>query len=239
MCRWQQGMERACCSFAVDQLCAKVDWTCMDALFGPFVFPAASQSALWHQVLWELAQQTSAANNENANTRSNSSLRASADSPLLARGTGPGRPIPNASAEGLPPHSSESLLHSIHAAIHRTANSSSVGSSSQLQGVTPGSATPPSGSAESSARGLLQHEGAGGSHEGTDRELERAPLCLPSLPWSDWEIREGDVDICRRPDGSDWELGGGAFGKVMHTHMHARTLIHIRARTCSPLVCMS
>ena len=51
-------------------------------------------------------------------------------------------------------------------------------------------------------------EGAGGVSRGA-RGLE-----LPALPWNDWEIKESDVAICRRPDGSEWELGGGAFGKV-------------------------
>ena len=37
---------------------------------------------------------------------------------------------------------------------------------------------------------------------------------LPNMPWHDWEIAEDDVVIDKRPDGSDWELGTGAFGKV-------------------------
>ena len=34
------------------------------------------------------------------------------------------------------------------------------------------------------------------------------------MPWHDWEIAEDDIVIDKRPDGSDWELGAGAFGKV-------------------------
>ena len=37
---------------------------------------------------------------------------------------------------------------------------------------------------------------------------------LPNVPWNDWEIREEDIAIDKRPDGSNWELGSGAFGKV-------------------------
>ena len=37
---------------------------------------------------------------------------------------------------------------------------------------------------------------------------------LPAMPWSDWEIPSTDIQICRRPNGSDWELGSGSFGKV-------------------------
>ena len=34
------------------------------------------------------------------------------------------------------------------------------------------------------------------------------------MPWSDWEVPGDQIEICRRPDGLDWELGAGAFGKV-------------------------
>ena len=34
------------------------------------------------------------------------------------------------------------------------------------------------------------------------------------MPWSDWEVPGDQIEICKRPDGSDWELGAGAFGKV-------------------------
>ena len=39
---------------------------------------------------------------------------------------------------------------------------------------------------------------------------------LPSLmgPQNDWEIAPMDIEILRRDDGSPWELGAGAFGKV-------------------------
>ena len=34
------------------------------------------------------------------------------------------------------------------------------------------------------------------------------------MPWNDWQIREQDIVIDKRADGSDWELGSGAFGKA-------------------------
>lgn len=37
---------------------------------------------------------------------------------------------------------------------------------------------------------------------------------LDSLPLSDWEIHESEIEICKRPDGSLWHLGGGSFGQV-------------------------
>ncbi|KAL4437438.1 hypothetical protein ABPG75_004577 [Micractinium tetrahymenae] len=35
-----------------------------------------------------------------------------------------------------------------------------------------------------------------------------------ALPWSDWEIRPDELEVVKRPDGSDWLLGSGGFGKV-------------------------
>ena len=43
---------------------------------------------------------------------------------------------------------------------------------------------------------------------------------LPSMPWSDWEVPAEQITICKREDGSDWELGSGAFGKVCLTPLH-------------------
>jgi hypothetical protein len=34
------------------------------------------------------------------------------------------------------------------------------------------------------------------------------------VPFSDWEIDPKDIEIMKRPDGSEWELGAGGFGKV-------------------------
>ena len=47
--------------------------------------------------------------------------------------------------------------------------------------------------------------------------IESGPLTslsLPVMPWSDWEIDSGEIQICRRPSGAEWELGCGSFGKV-------------------------
>ncbi len=43
------------------------------------------------------------------------------------------------------------------------------------------------------------------------------------MPWSDWEVSDDQIEICKRPDGSDWELGAGAFGKVGCVH-HSATI---------------
>lgn len=38
---------------------------------------------------------------------------------------------------------------------------------------------------------------------------------LPEVvPSSSWEIRPGEIDICKKEDGSDFEIGSGGFGKV-------------------------
>ena len=34
------------------------------------------------------------------------------------------------------------------------------------------------------------------------------------VPSSSWEIKPEDITIAKHPDGSDWELGSGGFGKV-------------------------
>ena len=52
----------------------------------------------------------------------------------------------------------------------------------------------------------MRGPGAGGSGQ----------IELPSMPWSDWEVPADQITICKREDGSDWELGSGAFGKVCH-----------------------
>ena len=39
-------------------------------------------------------------------------------------------------------------------------------------------------------------------------------LPLPELPFSDWLIPEAELQVCTRPDGTPWELGSGAFGRV-------------------------
>ena len=43
---------------------------------------------------------------------------------------------------------------------------------------------------------------------------EPSMLELPQLP-SDWAIRPEQIEITRRPSGALWELGTGAFGKVV------------------------
>lgn len=37
------------------------------------------------------------------------------------------------------------------------------------------------------------------------------------LAFSDWLLTPEDIQICKRSDGSDWELGAGGFGRVSHT----------------------
>lgn len=43
---------------------------------------------------------------------------------------------------------------------------------------------------------------------------------IQNVPWSDWQIDQEDITICRRPDGRLWELGSGASAKVsLQTHL--------------------
>lgn len=42
------------------------------------------------------------------------------------------------------------------------------------------------------------------------------PDWIGNVPWSDWQIDQKDILLCRRPDGRLWELGAGASAKVSH-----------------------
>lgn len=42
------------------------------------------------------------------------------------------------------------------------------------------------------------------------------PAWINDVPFSDWEIDADELAICLRPDGRKWELGAGAFSKVIH-----------------------
>lgn len=54
----------------------------------------------------------------------------------------------------------------------------------------------------------------GGSGVSTSGRMGSGAIELPLLPWSDWEISADEIRICRRPNGAEWELGSGAFGKA-------------------------
>ena len=42
------------------------------------------------------------------------------------------------------------------------------------------------------------------------------PDWIGNVPWSDWQIDQEDILLCKRPDGRLWELGSGASAKVLH-----------------------
>ncbi|KAK9839800.1 hypothetical protein WJX81_002595 [Elliptochloris bilobata] len=54
----------------------------------------------------------------------------------------------------------------------------------------------------------------GGSGVSTSGRMDSGSIELPVLPWSDWQIPAEEIRVCRRPNGAEWELGSGAFGKV-------------------------
>lgn len=43
--------------------------------------------------------------------------------------------------------------------------------------------------------------------------LSKRSITLPGMG-SDWEIDPDELEIARRPDGMEWELGSGASAKV-------------------------
>ena len=63
----------------------------------------------------------------------------------------------------------------------------------------------------------------GSIHTGVSGDTGSLPSSL--VAYNDWEIAPMDIEIMRREDGSPWELGAGAFGKVRRKRplrMHAR-----------------
>jgi hypothetical protein len=56
---------------------------------------------------------------------------------------------------------------------------------------------------------------------------------LPQVPLSDWLIRSEEIVICRRPDGSLYELGTGAFGKVVTQQFRSTHHLFKRSHVCS------
>ncbi|CAL8468908.1 g8449 [Coccomyxa elongata] len=82
---------------------------------------------------------------------------------------------------------------------------------------------PPSGPGPN---GSLPHSngstGTNGSTEGvgllsgrkTSRQHSAASSLPEVVPSSSWEIKPSEIVICKRPDGTDWEIGSGGFGKV-------------------------
>ena len=99
-------------------------------------------------------------------------------------------------------------MHSLFTPSSRTSNlQAATGSHKLLQRLTPA---------------LWQPE------EGYEEDVERAKRAaklmslsskwnlnrLPNMDLKAWEIRRSDIHIETRPDGSDWLLGAGAYGKV-------------------------
>jgi hypothetical protein len=95
-----------------------------------------------------------------------------------------------------------------------------------------GAATPASADGDDGARGLvfpplniaqtgididmdnLFRSAGANSDSGCEGAAANGALDLPRVPFSDWELRPEDIEICRRPDGRQWEIGAGAFGQV-------------------------
>ena len=54
------------------------------------------------------------------------------------------------------------------------------------------------------------HDGGNAAPSGAEGSGRSSARDEDSVPLSDWEIREQDIDICRRQDGNLWHLGAGA-----------------------------
>ena len=57
------------------------------------------------------------------------------------------------------------------------------------------------------------------------RSAERSEdLLCSGMKQAEDEIHPSEIAICKRPDGSDWCLGEGNFGKVRHDGLTYRSL---------------
>ena len=64
--------------------------------------------------------------------------------------------------------------------------------------------------------------GSGGNEvELRDRAEDEQDLCSILIKLQDhhWRIRQADLEILLRPDGSDWLLGSGAHARVRQRHL--------------------
>ena len=62
---------------------------------------------------------------------------------------------------------------------------------------------------------FVDAEGVEGAEDEKDRIVPGDLHSLPShIPWSDWEVSLQELEVCYRPDGTEWVLGSGGFGKV-------------------------
>lgn len=51
------------------------------------------------------------------------------------------------------------------------------------------------------------------------------PDWMGNVPWSDWQIDQEDILLCKRPDGRLWELGSGASATVPHIFNHCAVIL--------------
>ena len=98
---------------------------------------------------------------------------------------------------------------------------------------------PAAGHLKGSKTGLEQGDGAAAGPEASMSHVSdsaswgsgasSSALPLPAVPGGcDWQIEVGQLQIDVRPDGSDWELGSGAYGKVYRGVWHEVQLVAIK-----------
>ena len=67
---------------------------------------------------------------------------------------------------------------------------------------------------------------------------EKPPAAGSPDPSIGWEINPKDLEICKRPDGSDWLLGEGAHGSVFKALKVGRPLAAAAdGKLCCAVLC--
>ncbi|KAL4419356.1 hypothetical protein ABPG77_001583 [Micractinium sp. CCAP 211/92] len=103
-----------------------------------------------------------------------------------------------------------------------------------MQPSRPSSAAPSNGSVTTVGTGRTGGTGGTGQRA-TDtspvpasQETSSGLSWEDSVPLSDWMITPREIEICRRPDGSEWELGSGGFGKVYKALRHGAQPVAVK-----------
>ncbi|PSC71778.1 serine threonine-kinase [Micractinium conductrix] len=149
-----------------------------------------------------------------------------ADAAAAQRRAASRTPSAQLSGSSGPPSGPRSQLHAatLHAALQQQQQALQ---QQQQQGSY---ALPPAGAEAGAVQGLAALPGSA--------QLEQEQSLLPGmagseaassmLPPSEWSLQPEEVEICKRPDGTYWQLGTGAFGTCYKGLYHGSMLVAVK-----------